>query len=352
MKVVLVGCGSIAGAWIESAVTMPDLRIVAFVDVVEEAARKRASEYQTKFKAAFNAEVVVPIIGTELEPVLEQTRPDIVFDCTPQTEHYRVVMAALKYGCHIVGEKPLADTMGEAREMIAAVQASGKTYAVTQNRRYNRGSVRLKRFLESGAIGKIAAIHCNYFMGVHFGTNFRATMPYVLLRDMGVHHVDLARYLSGAEATSVYCKSWQLPGSWQGHHATAVAIYDMTDSITFTYNASWEAEGLHIDWDGAWRVIGTQGTVTWDGETTFRAQRVVETKGFASTFEDLDVPDIEGERYDFGHGGVIRDIVRCIREGRTPQTVCTDNIKTMQMIFAAIESAEKRMPVSIADPLA
>ena len=49
-----------------------------------------------------------------------------------------------------------------------------------------------------------------------------------------------------------------------------------------------------------------------------------------------------------GHGGVIRDFVRCVQTGATPETVCTDNIQSLAMVFGAIESAETGQRISIA----
>ena len=48
-----------------------------------------------------------------------------------------------------------------------------------------------------------------------------------------------------------------------------------------------------------------------------------------------------------GHAGVIREFVDSIRNGSTPETVASDNIKSLAMVFAAIESAESKVRVSI-----
>jgi predicted dehydrogenase len=66
---------------------------------------------------------------------------------------------------------------------------------------------------------------------------------------------------------------------------------------------------------------------------------VAETGGFFSKWQDLEVPIPENARSG-GHAGVIREFVDCVKTGRIPETVCTDNIKSLAMVFGAIESAE------------
>src|SRR5438093_9755955 len=99
-KAVLVGCGGISGSWLEGAEKTPDLRMVGLVDIREEAARARAEQFHLK-----NA-----LIGTDLERVLAETSPDVVFDCTIPQSHPLVTETALRHGCHVLGEKPMADT--------------------------------------------------------------------------------------------------------------------------------------------------------------------------------------------------------------------------------------------------
>jgi len=147
LRAVLAGCGSNSKYWLDAAREIPDLEVVGLVDLVEESARRKAAEYGLQDAA----------IGTDVRPMLEQTSPDIVFDCTVPEAHFQVTMEALEHGCHVLGEKPLADTMEHAREMVAAAQEAGKIFAVIQNRRYMPGIRRLvKRY---GRIRKQRFLH-------------------------------------------------------------------------------------------------------------------------------------------------------------------------------------------------
>jgi predicted dehydrogenase len=327
-RAVLAGCGGMSAAWLKAARETPGLQIVGLVDINEEAARKRAAEFELG-----DAEV-----GTDLAALLDRTRPDAVFDCTIPEAHVQVTLEALRHGCHVLGEKPLADSMENARKMVAAAREAGKIYAVIQNRRYDPRIRRLRHFLESGAVGPVTTVNSDFYIGAHFG-GFRDRMEHVLLLDMAIHTFDAARYITGADPVSVYCKEWNPPGSWYDHDASAVAIFEMTGGLVYTYRGSWCAEGLNSSWEADWRVVGRRGSLTWDGGSDFRAQSVAEAGGFRSTVQDLAVPPYEEPGKSGGHVGLMREFVQCIRSGTAPETVCADNIKSLAMVFGAIESA-------------
>jgi len=186
-RVVLVGCGGMSAAWLKPAQQLPDLEIVALVDIRREAAEKRAAEFG--LGEAF--------ISTSLTEALEKTEPDGVFDVTVPEAHTPVTLEALARGCHVFGEKPMADSMENARKMVAAAQKAGKIYAVIQNRRYDARIRRLRNFLASGAIGRITTVNCDFYLGPHFG-GFRDEMAHPLLVDMAIHTFDAARYITAA----------------------------------------------------------------------------------------------------------------------------------------------------------
>src|SRR5437016_5921999 len=104
VRVVLAGCGGMSGAWLKAAAQVPGVRMVGLVDIQEAAARKRAAEFHLE-----GAEV-----GTDLARVLDATRPDAVFDCAIPEAHHEITLEALRRGCHVLGEKPLADSMERA----------------------------------------------------------------------------------------------------------------------------------------------------------------------------------------------------------------------------------------------
>lgn len=338
IKVVLVGCGGMSGRWLEVAKGMPELEMVGLVDIREEAAKKRASDFGLQDA----------LIGTDLKDMLQKTAPDVVFDCTIPEAHAQTTMTALEHGCHVMGEKPMADSMENARKVLEVAQKAGKIYAVIQNRRYDPRIRRLRNYLESEDIGKITTLNCDFYIGAHFG-GFRDHMEHVLLLDMAIHTFDAARFITGADPVSVYCREWNPACSWYDHDASAIAVFEMTGGIVYTYRGSWCAEGLNTSWECDWRVIGEKGSVKWDGGNSFQAQVVAEKGGFFSKWRDVEIPPHDPEGKVNGHEGLIKEFIQCVKTGGTPETVCTDNIKSLAMVFGAIQSAELKKAVDIID---
>lgn len=338
IKAVMVGCGSMSAAWLRAARQLPDLDVVGFVDLNEEAARRRRDEFE--YPSAR--------VGTDLGTVLDATTPDMVFDCTVPEAHTTTAVTALRRGCHVLGEKPLADSMEHARLAVRVARETGRIYAVIQNRRYDGRVRRLRAFVESGVLGRLTTVHSDFYIGAHFG-GFRDRMEHVLLLDMAIHTFDMARFLTSADPVSVYCKEWNPEGSWYDHHASAIAVFQMTGGIVYTYRGSWCAEGLNTSWEAEWRLIGRRGTVTWDGLEAFRAQTVRDDAqpAFRLELEERTVPEVSMPEKVGGHLGLIREFIHSVRTGSVPETVCTDNIKSLAMVFGAIASAREGREVAI-----
>ncbi|OHV78779.1 oxidoreductase [Ensifer sp. LCM 4579] len=329
-----------AKGWVRAITADPGLQtaigIVGLVDMNLDAARRFAGEFSLR-------DVV---IGSDLEAVLAQTRPDILFDIVVPSARLEVVAAGLRHGCHVLSEKPMATSLEDGREMVRMAAEAGKLHAIVQNRRFVPGIRRIRSFIESGAIGDVTGIHCDFFIGAHFG-GFREEMEHVLLLDMAIHTFDAARFLADRKPIAVYCHEENPRGSWYAHGAAATAIFELEGDVTFTYRGSWCAEGANTSWESEWRIIGTRGTLLWDGADHFRAKKVAGTEGFLRELAPIEVPAAADHRRTQGHASVIADFVAAIHEGGKPETAGDDNIKSLAMAFAAIESARSRQRVTI-----
>jgi predicted dehydrogenase len=337
LTVAVVGCGGISGAWFKPAVTIPGLKITGLVDINRDSAAKRRDEFNLKDA----------VIDTDLKAVLRHTKPDMVFNLTIPAAHMDVTLAALARGCHVFSEKPLADSMANAHRMVQAAAKARRIFAVMQNRRFDPRIRGLVKFLRSGAIGRVTTVNCDFYLGAHFG-GFRDRMKHVLILDMAIHTFDAARLITGADPRTVYCHEWNPAASWYDHDASAMAVFEMTGGIVYNYRGSWCSEGLNTTWECDWRIIGEKGSVTWDGGDGFAAQAIVGKEGFKRPLKDLKVavstaPSVP----QGGHAGVLKDFIRCVRTGRKPETIATDNIKSLAMVFGAIQSADSGRKVAI-----
>lgn len=336
IRAVLCGCGGICKAWLNPIAGFNDVEIVGLVDIKLENAEKIRQE--CKLEKA--------VTGTDLKDVLKKTRPDVVFDCTIPVAHPDVTLTALKKGYHVLGEKPMAESMKAAQKMVKTADEMKKTYAVIQNRRYMDNIMAYRDFIKSGEMGEITTLNADFYIGAHFG-GFRDEMKHVLLVDMAIHSFDQARFISGKDPVSVYCQEFNPRGSWYAHGASAIVIFEMTDGVIFTYRGSWCSEGMNTSWECDWRAIGSKGTCLWDGRETIKGQAASSNEGFSRTQKDFTIP-IEKKLVHTGHAGVIREFMDCVKNGGTPQTICHDNIKSLAMVHAAVKSAETGKKVKIA----
>ena len=326
--------------WLKAIAETPaltgEIEIVGLVDIDETTARNRAGEFGLERVA----------IGTDLEAMLTSTNPDLLFDVVVPQARHDLVATGLRHGCHVLTEKPMAASMAEARDLVALAAKAGRVHAVIQNRRFIPGVRRIKRLIESGALGEITSLNCDFFVGAHFG-GFREQMQNVLLLDMAIHTLDAARFMAGKMPLAVYCLETNPMGSWYAHGAAATAIFEFSDGVVFNYRGSWSAEGANTSWESAWRIVGTKGTLLWDGYDNFEAKTVAGDTGFFRELTPLDVPPPANEAQTHGHASVIEDFLAAVKTGGAPETAGQDNIKSLAMVFAAIESAKTKTRVEI-----
>jgi predicted dehydrogenase len=321
----------------ETPALAAEIEVKGLVDVNPAAAEKLAEEFGLSGA----------VIGTDLAGVIAEANADIVFDVVIPTARFNVVSTALKAGCHVLSEKPMATSLADGAALIDLAAETGKIHAIIQNRRFISGVRRMRRFVESGAIGDITAIHCDFFLAPHFG-GFREEMQNVLLLDMAIHTFDAARFVADKKPLAVYCVERNPKGSWYQHGASANATFEFADDVVFTYRGSWCAEGERTSWESQWRLVGSKGMLSWDGEDTFRAAVAGAEQGLLSGFRPVGVPAPANDDETHGHASVIADFIKSIRTGTRPETASSDNIRSLAMVFGAIESAKtgKRIEIS------
>jgi predicted dehydrogenase len=336
MRALLVGCGRMSHAWLGITVGRNDVEIVGLVDPDVSAAERKKGKYGLD----------VPIFDA-LAPALEATSPDVVLDIAIPEARRDVVTSALAAGCHVLSEKPMATSLDEARELVAAADAAGRTFAILQNRRYLEPMRALRELVVGGTIGTPGFVGADFFMGHHVG-GFRTTMDHPLLLDMAIHTFDQARFLTGADPVSVYCQEFNLEESWFAGDASAVCLFEMSGGLVFCYRGSWTAEGARTSWESSWRISGSGGTAIWEGDDPPYAETPSGEPSPGNLWRDAErtaaTTSWSGRPH---HAGCLDEMYAALAEGRAPETDCHDNVKSIAMVFAAIESAREGRKVEV-----
>lgn len=325
LRAIVVGAGVMGRWWLRAIGDCPDVELAGLVDLNREAARDALAETGSPLAR----------VGASLAE-LDATEADFVIDVTAPEAHYDITMEALRRGLAVLGEKPLAATLPEALEMIAAASAYQRLFMVSQSRRYEP---HLSDFhAEVGRLGPLGMLVATFFRAPRFG-GFRDAMDHPLLLDMAIHAFDTARMLSGADPVAVYCEEHNPQWSWYAGDAAATAVFEMTGDVRFLYTGSWCSDGLETSWNCAWRASGARGSVIWDGDSPPVAEPIADPNNQSPAIAH---PGIAGSLCEFVHA---------LRTGAEPMGECHDNLHSLAMAHAAVASARQRQRVVIADLL-
>lgn len=331
-RAIVVGAGGISGAWFP-ALKAEKVEVAAIVELNLPLAKKKAEQFG-----------IDPVLSDNLAKTLRTTEADFVVDLTVPDAHCKVTCAALRAGFHVIGEKPMANSMAEARRMVKTAEETGRMYMVSQSRRWDPVHEGLARAVKQGRIGVLTTLNCDFFKGIHFG-GFRDQMDSPLILDMAIHHFDMARLISGKDPVAVYAEEFNPYGSWYRGDVAANCIFEMADGVRFAYRGSWCAEGFQTSWNGNWRVIGERGTILFENDVPPRGQVVAGSTGNVRPTRDIAIPLPKMPATQM-HGG-LREMLRFLRTGTIPQTECHDNIKSLAMVFGAMESSRKRKRIEV-----
>lgn len=333
-KIIVVGCGSMANTWIKDAAERENAEILALVDIRKESAEAASARHGLN----------VPCYESLYDALDAHPDANLALDVTIPEAHEDTATLAMRRGLNVLSEKPMADSPEACERLVGVSRETGKTYAVMQNRRYDKRIIALRDMARNPLLGKGGFLCADFFLGPHFG-GFRDLMESPLILDMSIHTFDQARFITGAKPVSVYCHEFNAAGSWYAGAASAVAIFEMDDGSTFCYRGSWSAEGLNTSWECEWRYQFEKGTLLWDGREAPRGEAVDASLPveFMAKHIPLALPKESAAR-EF-HAGCLDEMYAALERGEKPQTDCEDNLHSMRMVFGAMRSAREQKKI-------
>jgi predicted dehydrogenase len=330
LRLAVVGAGRMGRAWLRTIRSTPQVALVAVVDVAPGAAQAALDEAGIHGVRAFPT----------LADAAASAGPQAVVDATVPAAHLPVTLEALGLGLPVLGEKPAAATLPEAIALAEAAERAGELFMVSQNRRYDRNLAGLRRRLPE--IGPIGLVTTQFFRAVHFG-GFREEMAHPVLVDAAIHSFDTARMLLGTEPLTVHCEEFNPPWSWYAGAGCVSASFEFPGGARYLYQGSWASPGRQTSWNGEWRLDGEHGGAEWDGDHP--AQLFLGEAGDrVERCEPVDAPE--------DIAGTLDEFVRALRTGATPSGAIRDNIRSLAMVHAAVDSARDGRLVAIGEVLA
>jgi len=226
LKIGVIGTGGIANCHIESYLKNPNVEVYALCDINEQRVKEKGAKYG------------VTRLYTDKDEMLKLPELDAVSVTTWNSAHAECAIAALNAGKHVICEKPMAMNAQEAQAMADAAKKNNKLLMIGFVRRFGNDCDILKDFVDSGYFGDIYYAKATYLRrngnpGGWFADKSRSGGGPLI--DLGVHVIDLARYLMGCpKPVSVYAATYQKLFDRPG----------VKDSVG--YSASDIAKGKHI----------------------------------------------------------------------------------------------------------
>jgi predicted dehydrogenase len=319
--------------------------------------------------------------ATDWRSLLDRDDIDLIDICTPGDTHAEIALAALAAGKHVLCEKPLANSVAEAREMAAAAaqaQIRGVRAMCGFNYRRVPAVALMRQLIEAGRIGTVRHVRAVYLqdwiVDPEFPLVWRLRKDVAgsgALGDIGAHIVDLTQFVTGQRIASVsaltetFVRERPLPAESAGLAASsngngrgevtvddaalflarldggAIATYEATRFATGRKN------GLRVE------INGSLGSLAFDFERMnelefYDAQRPSAEQGFARIMvTEPDHPYMSawwppghliGYEHSFTHE--MRDLIEAIGTGQDPTPSFADALQVQLVLDAVERSAE------------
>jgi predicted dehydrogenase len=342
-RIVQVGLGGWGWSWVDIVIGSPQWELVGIVDRDRGVLNRAIQLHGLDPAAAF----------TSLEECGAAVRADAALIVVPPEWHAAVTCEAAALGWHCLVEKPIADTVADARLMIEATRRHGVTLMISQNYRFRRAAETVRRLVADGAVGEIGLAYIMFQKAPPF-TGFRTTMQQPLITDMAVHHFDQIRGLLNLEAASMSATTCNPSWSWFEGDAVANVVFNMTNGARVIYTGSWVSRGWETTWDGDWRIQGSEGEIHWANNRVSLFPRDIFKSVFRPGAQEregkLDIDLVKLDHED--RSASLAEFFSALNEGRVPVTSGSDNLHSLAMVLGAQQSASTGASVSLAQLLA
>jgi predicted dehydrogenase len=334
LRIAQVGLGPHGRNWAKRVI--PDIKeaeVVAYVDTDPHAIDLLREEAKVPADRCFES----------LKEAIAATQPEALLITTALPGHVPVIEAGLDAGLHVLVEKPFAPSLAAARQLVDAAAARGLVLMVSQNYRFFPAPRAIAALVSGSALGKLHEVSID-FRRFSPGQGRHQLEEQPLLVDMSIHHFDLLRLILNREPARIYCEAWNPEWTTFTGPSVAVASIVFEGGVVVSYRGSWISTGPVTPWAGDWRLEFENAEVVWtsrEDEGVPHDKVVVRQRlGKART---VTLPPMART----GPWGTLSEFANAVQTGREPETSGRNNLGTIALVEAAVESAALREPVAI-----
>lgn len=323
-KIGLVGCGGITKSHLTAYAKM-GWEVVALCDIRRESAEEKRDAYCPAAKVFGDHRQLLDLDGI-----------DVVDVTTHPEQRVPLLRDALKAGKHVLSQKPFVTDLDVGRELVDLADREGVKLAVNQNGRWAPYFGYIRQAVKQGLLGDVVSVdtHIAWDHGWIEGTAFEK-IHHIVLYDFAIHWFDIVTCLFGDRpATEVFARAERVVGQSLNPPlaANASVRYDGgLASLVFQANTTYDpAESIVV--------TGTRGTIRACGPVCLIKQLVLTTGDGRA-----EVP-LEGLWFDDGFAGTMGELLCSIEEGREPENSARNNLRSLELCFAAVASADSGRP--------
>jgi D-apiose dehydrogenase len=338
LKGSLIGCGYVSQFHLEAWSRISEASLVALCDMDPQKLESAGQRYPG-----------ARCYGDAAEMFEKEEDLEFVEICTPPDSHRELVELAARRGLHVLCQKPAALVRSDFRAMIDACVTTGVRLMIHENWRFRPWYRAMRAEIDAGAIGRpirlrIAHREPRALRPDGFALQpYQATMPRLILMDMGCHLIDTARYLIG-EIQTVSATTARFGRQNRGEDVAILSVYFAGGSLGF-FDLSWcsVTDQARPEWalnetvaEGSGGIVRllTDGSLELVSPTGKRERRTVSLP-----------PD--HEVYVDGYVATQRHFLEGLKTGAEHETRASDNLKTMDVIWAAYRSAEEGRTLTV-----
>lgn len=324
-RIGLIACGGITAHHL-AAYRQAGYEVVALCDVILDRAEQRREAFYPKAK-----------VYQRYQDLLARDDIDVVDIATHPPERPPIIADALRAGKHVLSQKPFVTDLAVGRELVDLADRVGRRLAVNQNGRWAPHFSYAREAIAAGLLGQLSAAH----LAVHWDHNWTKGTPFeqvhhLVLYDFAIHWFDILSCFFGQRrpqsvyATVARSATQQVKPPLLAQ--VAVAFEGAQASLVF------DADTRFGPLDHTY-LTGSRGSLHSRGASTKNQVLTITTEeGEAS-------PTLVGQWFDDGFHGTMGELLRAIEENRPPKHSAQNNLRSLELCFAAVASAERGVPV-------
>src|SRR5262245_44341779 len=310
---------------------------------------------RTRAKAeALARDFGIPSVHAHAETLLRKVHPDFVDNITEVGGHKPLSLLCAKHRLPCICQKPMAASLKDAREMVNAFRKTKTPFFVHENWRWQAPMMAMRTLVGSGIIGTPFRARLTMISGLDCWANqpALAQLEQFILADLGTHILDVARVLFG-EANSLYCLTQRtLAPNVKGENVATLLLSMGEARTSVTVEMAYAKTPLEPSVRECFPqtlafIEGPKGSIELSGDYLIR---VTTSRGTQISRHPPARYPWANPAYDIAHASIVlcnANLLEGLRGAGKAETSGDDNLKTLELVFGAYESAKKNAVIKL-----